>query len=167
MGVSDPEPINDQTCRYPEIMHPRIWGRDMWRTIHFVALGYPVREPDPETIKAYQAYFQVMGSVLPCARCSVHYAEYISTHPVGPSLNARSDLFRWTVDLHNDVNINLGREVWTYEHAYEVYSDRRFSTGGGINTGDEARLVIRRLATVILSLIVVISVAVLWRRRLK
>lgn len=108
-------------------MHPRIWGHDMWRSIHYVALGYPVREPTQDVKVSYETYFRVLGSVLPCVKCSQHYDEHFESHPVGPALVGRAELFRWTVDLHNAVSKSLGRETWTYERAYQVYVDRKSS----------------------------------------
>lgn len=140
-------------------MHPRLWGRDMWRTIHFVALGYPIREPSAEVVQSYQTFFEVLGPVLPCVKCSKHYHDHVHSHPVRPFLVGRAELFRWTVDLHNAVNASLGREGWTYEQAYEVYSDGRTHKEPGVGS-------VRKIFTVAVT-ITVVSLFVVWmvRRR--
>lgn len=148
------------------VMHPRIWGRDMWRSIHYVALGYPVRDPAPEVRQSYLAFFGVLGSVLPCAKCSQHYNEHIASYPVDPSLVGRAELFRWTIDLHNAVNISLGRESWTYEHAYEIYADRRSPQDSRDRSGlGRGRVQIAtKLATLTISALFVVALF-LWMRR--
>ena len=42
--------------------------------------------------------------------------------PIGPSLDSRKDLFRWTIDLHNDVNTMLGKRSYTETEVLQYYS---------------------------------------------
>lgn len=145
-------------------MHPRIWGRDMWRSIHYVALGFPVREPSPEVRQAYMEFFVALGSVLPCVKCAKHYNEHLQSYPVESSLVGRGELFRWTVDLHNAVNSSLGRPTWSYERAYQVYADRR-SPQEPSSDGQEMQVPVRRAITMIVSLLVLVGFVVWWVRR--
>lgn len=140
-------------------MHPRIWGRDMWSSIHFVALGYPAREPSDDVKLSYQTYFHILGAVLPCVRCSLHYKDHLTAYPVGPSLVGRSELFRWTVDLHNAVNASVGRDGWTYEQAYAKYSDRRTSLA---RPGEGRRQVVEKTVTVVLSSLLLVVFLIWW-----
>lgn len=103
-------------------MHPSIWGPATWGAIHYIALGYPLSEPSPESRDAYSSFFTVLGPVLPCAMCSKHYQEHLSQNPVTPALDSREALFQWTVDLHNAVSQSIGKESWTYERAFTKYS---------------------------------------------
>lgn len=144
-------------------MHPRVWGRDMWRSIHYVALGYPARDPAPDTRQSYSTFFAVLGNVLPCAKCSLHYNNHITSNPLEPSLVGRAELFRWTVDLHNAVNMSLGRKQWTLEHAYEVYRDRRTVQDPG--AGDNATQIVLKITTMMSSLVVVFLIFWWIRRR--
>ena len=42
--------------------------------------------------------------------------------PIGPSLDNRKDLFRWTIDLHNEVNVMLGKRKYTETEVIEYYT---------------------------------------------
>lgn len=129
----------------------------MWRSIHYVALGYPVRDPTPDVRSSYASFFGVLGYVLPCAKCSQHYNQHIVSYPLEASLIGRAELFRWTVDLHNAVNASLGRKTWTYEQAYEVYADRRSSPD--LDSG-----VLLKSATMVLSLLIITCIVFWWVR---
>lgn len=141
------------------IMHPRIWGRDMWRSIHYVALGYPVRDPTSDVRASYSTFFGALGFVLPCAKCSQHYNKHIVSYPLDPSLVGRAELFRWTVDLHNAVNSSLGRKTWTYEQAYELYADRR-----SVQDPTYSAMLLKT-ATMVLSVLIICSLIFWWIRR--
>lgn len=152
-------------------MHPRIWGRDMWRSIHYIALGYPVHNPSVDIKQSYISFFSVLGSVLPCAKCAQHYNRHLTSYPLEPSLTGRAELFRWTVDLHNGVNTSLGRKTWTYEQAYEVYADRRAPQNTDSIYGQEHLTQIAvKTAILIVSSMAVAAVIMWWvrvrRRRL-
>lgn len=137
-------------------MHPRIWGRDTWRSIHYIALGYPVHA-SPDIQRVYLAYFEALGPVLPCVKCSTHYSEHLLSYPIQPSLIGRAELFRWTVDLHNAVNASLGRQPWTYEHAFEVYADRQTS-----RESDHPGI---RVATIAVPFVLVVGLSIWWIRK--
>jgi hypothetical protein len=89
---------------------PSIWGPPFWRTIHFVALGYP-RRPTREDAAAYRAFFEGIGSVIPCKVCAVHYSTNIKRMPVANAIGSPESLFQWTVAMHNLVNTQQGKPV--------------------------------------------------------
>lgn len=132
----------------------------MWRSIHYIALGYPVRDPTPDVRSSYASFFGVLGYVLPCAKCSQHYNKHIVSYPLDASLTGRAELFKWTVDMHNAVNASLGRKTWTYEHAYQVYADRRSRNLGE----DSYSSVLSKAATTVLSSLIVCSLIFWWIR---
>lgn len=136
----------------------------MWRAIHYVALGYPV-EPSVEVRDAYATFFASLGPVLPCALCSKHYQEHLKTEPVNAALAGRDELFKWTIDLHNAVNLSARKATWTYAHAYQVYSDPRSSVDerAGASSSVTSSVSIK-VGTLIASLILITAI-MWWRRR--
>lgn len=108
--------------RCGQCMDPKVWGPALWSSIHRIALGYPDR-PTPSDVDAYQAFFDRLGDVLPCAACRRAYQSHVTEHlPVRPFLlGGRSELFRWTVELHNLVNREKGAAPWTVERALAVH----------------------------------------------
>lgn len=43
-------------------------------------------------------------------------------YPLTPHLDRRADLFKWTVLLHNEVNKNLGKKVFTEAQVIKGYA---------------------------------------------
>lgn len=137
----------------------------MWRAIHYVALGYPV-EPSVEVRAAYAAFFASLGPVLPCALCSKHYQEHLKTEPVNAALAGRDELFKWTIDLHNAVNLSARKATWTYAHAYQVYADPRSSVDERSDASSSSSSAVPiKIGTLIASLILITVIIVWWRRR--
>ena len=108
---------------------PNIWGPHGWSFIHYTALGYPENPSDDEKDN-YKVFFHSLQNTLPCVKCALNFKENIRELPIDKSLNSREDLFKWTVDIHNMVNNELGKKNYTYEMAYKKYMnlDKGFNT---------------------------------------
>lgn len=48
--------------------------------------------------------------------------EHLAKYPITPHLDRRSDLFRWTILLHNEVNKDLGKESMTEAEIIKGYT---------------------------------------------
>ena len=106
-------------------MQPNHWGPNLWRSIHYIALGYPGnRAADPETRAAYIAFYRNLWYVIPCLKCAVNYKRHIDAEmpPIEGFMDSGKSLFEWTVALHNVVNRELGKREWTVEEAIEHYT---------------------------------------------
>lgn len=99
---------------------PTVWGPIFWHTIHLTALGYP-KEPTFSEKKAAKEFYESLTHLIPCPICKLHYAEHLKALPLTPSLDSRTDLFRWTVDMHNRVNKDLGKPEYTEQDAVAFY----------------------------------------------
>ena len=44
------------------------WGRNIWKTIHYIPLGYP-SNPSIEDKINYKNFYISLGNVLPCKIC--------------------------------------------------------------------------------------------------
>ncbi len=95
---------------------PTVWGPFFWMTIHIVALGYSSKPNYTEKRSAKQ-FFESLANLIPCPVCREHYKQHITKNPIVPHLDNRTDLFKWTVDLHNAVNVSLGKPKWTVEES--------------------------------------------------
>lgn len=100
---------------------PEVWGPFFWHSMHIVALGYPM-EPNYGEKKAAKEYFESLQMLIPCPLCRSHYTSHLAKIPIGPSLDSRKDLFRWTIDLHNEVNEMLGKRKLTETEVIQYYS---------------------------------------------
>ena len=87
---------------------PEVWGPLFWHTIHITALGYSAN-PTYGQKKAAKEFYESLVFLIPCPVCRQHYETHLQKNPLTPHLDRRDDLFRWTVNLHNEVNTTLGK----------------------------------------------------------
>lgn len=90
------------------------WGRQGWHFIHAVALGYS-NDPTAEEKKAASDFIKSLTIILPCPICANNFKEKVEKNP--PRLDTAKDFFEWTVDIHNEVNKENGKEQISYEQA--------------------------------------------------
>ena len=99
------------------------WGRHMWYSIHFIALAFP-ENPTNEEKRHYQYFFENLHTVLPCYKCSLNYVKHLQEIPINVDvLQNATNLFNWTVDIHNLVNKELGKRIWSRDEALEYYTN--------------------------------------------
>lgn len=99
---------------------PQVWGPFFWNVIHIVALGYPT-EPTYTHKKAVKEFFESLQVIVPCPKCRRHFADHLIKYPITPHLDARTDLFKWTVVLHNAVNKALGKPEFTEKETINYF----------------------------------------------
>lgn len=100
---------------------PAVWGPFFWHTIHITALSYP-KEPTYTEKRAAKEFYESLVFLLPCPTCREHYSAHLKENPISTFLDRRSDLFRWTVDIHNKVNKQLGKATWTEQEVIAYYT---------------------------------------------
>ena len=93
-------------------LSPNVWGPFIWHTIHIIGLTYP-KKPSYGDKKAAKEFFEALQFLLPCPMCREHYKDHLRKYPITPHLDRRDDLFKWTVHLHNEVNISLNKATMT------------------------------------------------------
>ena len=99
---------------------PSVWGPFFWHTIHIVALGYP-KNPTYTDKKCAKEFYESLVNLLPCSVCRDHYREHLVQNPITPFLDSRTDLIKWTIEIHNKVNKTLGKKEWTLEQVLTYY----------------------------------------------
>jgi len=93
---------------------PETWGPLFWTTIHIASLGYPTN-PSHAHKKSAKAFFESLQMLIPCPICREHYTVHLQKYPIAPHLDKRSDLFRWTLLLHNEVSKSINKPLFTEE----------------------------------------------------
>ena len=99
------------------------WEKPTWAVIHLFALYIDAAVP----LSEYVMFYQTMGKTLPCSKCRRHFADTITRLGVPRD---HSDLFGWTVKLHNAVNRFLRKREYTESEArefWEKYKNHRNS----------------------------------------
>jgi len=99
---------------------PSVWGPILWHTIHVTALSYP-SNPTYAQKKAAKEFYESLAELIPCPVCREHYKVHIQKLPLTPHLDRRADLFRWTVELHNEVNQMLGKPIVSETESINFY----------------------------------------------
>ena len=99
---------------------PSVWGPFFWHTIHIVALGYS-KNPTYTDKKCAKEFYESLAFLLPCSICREHYKEYLQEKPISTFLDSRTDLIKWTIQIHNKVNKMLGKPEWTLEEVLSYY----------------------------------------------
>lgn len=95
----------------------RSWGPNTWRSLHTFTFAYP-EHPSADQRSAYKQFFTLLQHVLPCGTCRQHYSTHLQTYPLTEKvLSSRMSLFHWLVDVHNAVNLQQGKSLYSYEKA--------------------------------------------------
>lgn len=107
-------------------INPNIWGADTWHFLHYVTIAYPVTPSD--RIKQHaRNLFESLEYLLPCEKCRYNFGQHMQQRPLTDAiLSSKTLLIRWLIDIHNDVNMTLGKSPMSYENAINTYME-----GGG------------------------------------
>lgn len=149
-------------------MKPKIWGKHFWYTIHLAALGYPDNAQFEEKM-AYKDFYEAIGKVLPCKKCTVNYSRHFKDMNIDGHLHSKQQLFNWTVYFHNTVNKELGKPQWNTEYAWSFYNNmcEKIAKGevSSNNAGAGVPLKLLLLINAIVILIVIIILTMFYKRK--
>jgi hypothetical protein len=101
-------------------MQPELWGRHLWKSIHYIALGYP-NYPTEIEAQNYMNFYLDFWKVIPCQKCAINYKKHIEELPIDNFLKNKMTLFEWTVKLHNIVNKSLNKPELSTVEALKIY----------------------------------------------
>jgi len=99
---------------------PNEWGPPLWYKLHMKTFDYPEVATYKEKVLAIK-YFKEVEKLLPCVKCRVHYRQYLKASPIEYHVDTRNELVRWLIDLHNKVNAQTGKRIFSYEEAVSIY----------------------------------------------
>ena len=103
-------------------MKPEVWGPHFWFVLHTISFNYPT-DPSDFQKTAYRQFFTDLKDVLPCEKCRRHYQTYLSSYPITPHLDSRASLIKWVIQVHNFVNENLGKRIYTVAEVLNIYKN--------------------------------------------
>lgn len=111
-------------------MEPNIWGPAGWTFLHSITFQYP-EEPTDIDKRKYFTFFNSLKNVLPCPTCREHYEKNFEMLQI--RLDNRKELIEWLIDIHNQVNRDAGKKIYSYDEVYQIYNDMY-----GVTTGDSS-----------------------------
>jgi hypothetical protein len=85
---------------------PSKWGPHFWTTLHIACLAC-------EDYKTIVVFVEGYKDIIPCLSCRQHFETVLEENPVPEA----GDYFKWSVDVHNIVNVRLGKPQFSYEDA--------------------------------------------------
>jgi hypothetical protein len=88
----------------------------LWAVIHLAALNFDEASNDKNE---YTKFYSSLSTTLGCEKCIIHYNKFIEDNP--PDF---TDLFGWTVKLHNSVNQTRGDPTFTREESLKYWLSR-------------------------------------------
>lgn len=97
------------------------WGPAAWKFLHAISFSYP-EAPSINEQRDAENLFASLRTLLPCEACRNHYESEISVNP--PDTRSRATLSAWLVDLHNRVNVRLGKPIYSFASAEQAYSSQ-------------------------------------------
>lgn len=101
-------------------MNQNIWGSHMWFSLHTITFNYPLK-PNPEDISNYKDFFISLKYVIPCSICKKNYIRHLNELPLDNVLTSRKKLVYWLIDMHNMVNGEIGKKIWSYDEVIKKY----------------------------------------------
>lgn len=108
-------------------MDPKLWGSSAWRFLHIISLNYP-NTPGLSDKNDYKNFLFYFSKVIPCDKCRFHFDKLLSETNLNLILSSKEEFFKWTVDIHNSVNLRLNKKQVSYEQALmDTLSSRRLS----------------------------------------
>lgn len=101
--------------KFPRMgMSPDVWGPVFWATMHIATLGYPVN-PSHKDQEAAIKFYESLVVMIPCPICREHYGVHLTKMPVKEVVHSRDALINWVFNVHNKVNIQLGKKEISWE----------------------------------------------------
>lgn len=103
-------------------MHPSVWGSHLWYILHIISFEYP-EKPTEYDKRIYHDFYTSLKDVIPCVECRKHYRDHITKYPLTPHLDTRDTLIKWVIQVHNFVNVSLGKPTYTIEQVLTIYKN--------------------------------------------
>ncbi len=115
---------------------PSCWGPPAWFFIHSVAYSY-----NPSKKDAYYIFFKNLGNILPCQECKQHYYENFNEADLTYALESNEAMFRWSYDLHNKVNIKLGKtDIPNFQNVLDKYNGYKSNCSNSCQNGSTKKI---------------------------
>lgn len=103
-------------------MNQNIWGPHLWFSLHTMSFNYPLK-PTEDDKNNYKNFFINLQEVIPCSVCKKNYKRHLAEHPIQDYLINRKSIAYWVIDMHNMVNVEIGKKIYSYDKVIKKYED--------------------------------------------
>ncbi len=112
---------------------PDAWGRSLWSSLYYIAMGYP-DNPTPEEKQAASNLILSLKHLIPCTSCRFNFEKELAQYPFEAQLNNSQDFTNYINTLHNSVAKRLGKHEHTVQEMMDAYINngiQKSSTSSG------------------------------------
>jgi hypothetical protein len=111
-----------KTCTRKLSADPRVFGPDMWATLHRISVNYP-KNPNKITRKNAIRFIKSLPYMIPCTHCGCHFSNFTKEHNLKHVSKNRYNITSFFVNAHNNVSkhTNPNNKPWTTEQAMKKY----------------------------------------------
>ncbi|XP_018326425.1 FAD-linked sulfhydryl oxidase ALR isoform X2 [Agrilus planipennis] len=95
-------------------------GNKTWGLLHTMAAKYPDK-PTCEQKVDMKNFFRIFSKFYPCEHCAADLREELTSNP--PKVESQADFSQWLCDLHNKINVKLGKEKFDCSKVNERWRD--------------------------------------------
>ncbi len=109
------------------------WGPSFWYIIHLLAFRFNKKNKN----QIYY-FFKYLACILPCVKCQSPkdgYPFYFNNNNIKSYMSSHRQLFIWTYNLHDYVNIKTGKQKFPYspKDTYQMFSRLGIKYGHFVN----------------------------------
>ncbi|CAI8023915.1 FAD-linked sulfhydryl oxidase ALR [Geodia barretti] len=95
-------------------------GRCSWMFLHTIAAYYP-ETPSQDQQTDMRQFIHLFSKIYPCQECAEHMQLRLKVSP--PATENRIQFSQWMCNLHNDVNVRLGKPIFDCSRVDERWLD--------------------------------------------
>jgi hypothetical protein len=101
-------------------MNQNLWGPKYWFTLHTITFEYPIK-PTAHDKQVYYNFITSLQYIIPCSICKVNFKKNLKSHPLENNIHSRKELVHWMIDVHNKVNLETGKRIYSYDEVITLY----------------------------------------------
>lgn len=94
-----------------------------WKILHTISFEYPINPDDNNKSDISKLIYNMNNGGISCHDCALHFKTYSDKNKIELCYNNKEQLFKYFVDLHNDVNIKTNKQLISIENAKELYKN--------------------------------------------
>ena len=124
-GADSSKPVKKKVPKAPEkkACPPDVneIGRGTWTLLHTFSVYLPEQELSVEQQTDAKNFMGILSRVYPCTPCADDLKQDLKEIP--PKVKTGKEFAQWMCDLHNNVNVKLGKPTFDCSKVYERWRD--------------------------------------------
>ena len=107
----------------------KIWGPMCWVLLHSISINYDDKYKDK-----YFYLLRKLKFIIPCYDCIIHLKMFINENGIDQNSMSKKYLTEWLINLHNSVNIKLGKKKISIKDALKIIHKKDYLNNKNIIT---------------------------------